>query len=653
MGAVKGQLGFLTQNTQLVPRMMKLIGQSQCPRQRISGIIYLLVERRVYDIVGLQEVWDGYGQDTIVKAWLYELGLKTPILKLQVKKEVPIKDILSHKKEVTTKTFKNDRNEEIGRIIDARPNSLKAQIVYDRHFVMGPDTDKAPLDIHIIDILLSSVFKNLPEWVKKHIDIEALKKKIGIEIQDGGLLILTMGGCPIIAASGFVYCCSTYLDALSNKGALYARIEVGDDYIHVFNTHLQAHGFPDVRKHQLEELKTFIENATSDKKGQYDGHPVVLLGDFNIVGGSSEYNTTLRQFLKSLNLVDAWYMMNPKSPGYTWSGKGQNKDPNGPWWILGNVLAGESGGQQRLDYFFYKEGSSKVIPNPKSVSLLPPGPQTLYYFVPEWEKWWKSEKVSNLRKAPILKGEIKPNGIYGLHITGNKLMQQSPDQWDGTQWVGNAGDRIARVGKYTIYVPGPIPSAIVIAKIKRIHKTYASAELLEVKPLPISSIPFFSHTVSDHLGVEMTCGLVPRSRIRRIEVQIDKNGKITVKPNPAAISNGFHVEWHVEADKWGAKGFELKLPKHKNSPFGNVNEDILKWIEEPQPCKSVIHGPIEWPKGVKKYPYAVRFSKSPKQVSVTATLIGPSESRDSDWADPEWSGSEWRIESADWPTGSD
>lgn len=122
-----------------------------------------------------------------------------------------------------------------------------------------------------------------------------------------------------------------------------------------------------------------------------------------------------------------------------------------------------------------------------------------------------------------------------------------------------------------------------------------------------------------------------------------------MKPNPAFVYNGFHVEWHIEANKWGAKGFELKLLKHENSPFGNVNEDILKWIEEPQPCKSVIHGPIEWPKGVKEYRYGVRFSKSPEQESVTATLIGPSESPD---FDPEWNGSEWRIESADWPTGS-
>ena len=61
---------------------------------------------------------------------------------------------------------------------------------------------------------------------------------------------------------------------------------------------------------------------------------------------------------------------------------------------------------------------------------------------------------------------------------------------------------------------------------------------------------------------------------RRIGVKIGKDGKITVTPNPAVVANGDYVQWHIEANDWGAKKFELTLPGGKDSPFGNLDNDI-------------------------------------------------------------------------------
>lgn len=762
IGEAKGELKFLTQNTQLLPgEMLKLFGQCKAKYERVPCIIDLIGK---YDIIGLQEVFDEDAQNKIVRAWHTGHHLETYRVNLD---EV----ILSQKQEVADGQ----------RIIDGRPNDRQAQIVFDKHFVMGPDQS------------------NLN--------------------QDGGLIILTKGNYPLIAASGFVFKKCAGLDCISNKGALYARVQVGPseaDYIHVFNTHLQAHDYPEVRTLQLGELKTFIERATN-KDG---GHPIVLLGDLNIVAekylfrcdyfsgedgkelirylcddcgvnwakeenavfahvdlrdredcgaliiiifedrnsveikidkkmekgiltvnvltyedGKPQYTTgkthNLRvrtendnlntyaytpeyeQLLKRLpqDLVDLWEKRKPSQPGHTWIEADPKTKKDSPWGGLGNQLAGESDTPQRIDYIFYDTGTKVLTLNPKSVSRVPSGPpKTLYCFDDVGEEYFglvkseeskeyftqlegdrtfyligdREEKVreeleslgitlgnnATIRKTQdgawtlwFITGRetviVREAGgkLYAYREKCNKIFEEGEDGKveyleSGRLTIFNLIFRIDVAGLEEDLSNGSIPdklrekfnendvplseNAAVETVKKKGEWPITDGEKIYVVKKRNSTLyvykdkcDFRNYTVSDHLGVEMSCVVAPPPRIKRIEVQIGTKGNITVTPKSAEVDNGDHVEWHIKANGWGAHRFELELPRDTSSPFGNVDENIVGLLEELRRGNSVTLGPIEWPKRVRnipirfRYTYHVRFSKGPEQVSLTVALVDP------------------------------
>ena len=320
---------FLTQNVQLLP------GYSLAIDERVPCIIDLISG---YHIIGLQEVFDDDSQNRIIKAWYNKL-VKTP-------KWISLKKaILEQKKDLAQLKTRG--------VIDARPNEEKAQIVYDEYFVMGPDQKWDPLS------------------------------------QDGGLIILST--YPIIAASGFVYTESRGADSLANKGALYARINLApaskreDCYIHVFVTHAQATrkddpaGCAQDRKEQFKELRQFIQNATAGKDGGYDGYPIIVMGDFNVIADKAA-NSEYRAMLDELRgLSDVWDKLNPQLPGHTLIGTDQKTRAPSPWGNLGNTLAMEPDMPQRIDYFFYYYGNRLML-DPKSIELVPSKQGTLYCF---------------------------------------------------------------------------------------------------------------------------------------------------------------------------------------------------------------------------------------------------------------------------------
>jgi endonuclease/exonuclease/phosphatase family metal-dependent hydrolase len=310
---------FFTQNAQLLPSFSPAIDE------RVPCIIDLI---SVYHIIGLQEVFKEDSQDRIIKAWYNKIAKTPKCISLK-------KGILEREKKDLAQL----------KAIDARPNKEEAQIVYDEYFVMGPDK------------------KDIPE--------------------DGGLTILST--YPIIAVSGFVYSKSLLPDSLASKGALYARInlapasKIKDCYIHVFVTHMQAtrkykpKECVKVRKSQFAELKKFMQNATAAKDGKYDGYPIVLMGDFNVIADKAA-NSEYRDMLKTLDLKleDVWDKLKPKSLGHTWIGMNQTTSFHSPWGNLGNTLATESvkPQKQRIDYFFYRPGT-KLKLKPKSIELVP------------------------------------------------------------------------------------------------------------------------------------------------------------------------------------------------------------------------------------------------------------------------------------------
>ena len=110
---------------------------------------------------------------------------------------------------------------------------------------------------------------------------------------DGGLLILSR--FPIVESEFRPFMYSVLSDSLANKGILYAKIRIGDCFLNIFNTHLQASYFGSTNYHwdisaktridHIDEMCEFIKEVISDRgldtDDKNDGHCLVM-GDFNV-----------------------------------------------------------------------------------------------------------------------------------------------------------------------------------------------------------------------------------------------------------------------------------------------------------------------------------------------------------------------------------
>ena len=109
---------------------------------------------------------------------------------------------------------------------------------------------------------------------------------------DSGLLILSR--YPIIEHDFYEYFLNVSGDATTNKGVLFAKIEIKKNkFLFLFNTHLQASYFDDtqaninftikVRAKQTEELINFIYNILLKiPQKDVENGKIILAGDFNI-----------------------------------------------------------------------------------------------------------------------------------------------------------------------------------------------------------------------------------------------------------------------------------------------------------------------------------------------------------------------------------
>ncbi len=109
---------------------------------------------------------------------------------------------------------------------------------------------------------------------------------------------------PIIGRHALIYEVAAGVDAFAAKGVLHARLWRGgessvDQAIDVFVTHLQAGGKPDIQREQIDQLAAFMRAHSSP------GIPIMLMGDFNIKGETSDemYNYLINS-LADLDLID-------------------------------------------------------------------------------------------------------------------------------------------------------------------------------------------------------------------------------------------------------------------------------------------------------------------------------------------------------------
>ena len=106
---------------------------------------------------------------------------------------------------------------------------------------------------------------------------------------DGGLIILSR--FPIVSKLFVPYQYGVIADSLSQKGLLYAKIQIKDSFLHLFSTHLQAsyfysgeHNFLcswETRMSQINQINYIMSEILSQEyKNEKD--KALLVGDFNV-----------------------------------------------------------------------------------------------------------------------------------------------------------------------------------------------------------------------------------------------------------------------------------------------------------------------------------------------------------------------------------
>ena len=188
-------------------------------------------------------------------------------------------------------------------------------------------------------------------------------------ICDGGLLLLSK--YPIIENDWFPYFINISGDAVSKKGVLYAKIQIGKRFLFLFNTHLQASYYDEsyesfnntvqTRTHQTEELINYIYNKILIiQKSEIENGKIILIGDFNIdahnnIFAQKKYNIPkykiseyeiFKQKLNKLGLVNDLMLKKYNEHLYTF---GNNDKPEYDHALTGKA---DLNMKQTLDYIW-------------------------------------------------------------------------------------------------------------------------------------------------------------------------------------------------------------------------------------------------------------------------------------------------------------
>lgn len=328
-------LRILNLNTMLIP--FELVAPAYRERgQELKNFII-----KDFDIVLLQEVFSKKTQQDFIEKWY-------------LAKDLSKSDTLENQK---IQVYEDE-------ILNQRPNDIKVSGASGMFYVSGP----------------------------KRKDLKTLF--------GSGLLLLSK--YPIIYSNVFCFKDRAGTDVFASKGVIYAKIKTGEsdnEYIHFFATHIQSHGYINVRQKNIEEFFSFVSKIMSDEiKKTNSINPVIITGDFNVPANnedkeiSPEYifltekidvmcqkiNSTLKN--GSFYLKDLWVEKNPGNLGYTWIAKDEEEIKNSPYGEIGNTIAIEKKGAERIDYIFYFEGGSSFKTESLNINLVPKKPEKIYSF---------------------------------------------------------------------------------------------------------------------------------------------------------------------------------------------------------------------------------------------------------------------------------
>jgi len=182
-----------------------------------------------------------------------------------------------------------------------------------------------------------------------------------LRIFGGGLMIMSKH--PIVERHEIIFDKGSHSDRFVAKGVLYAKLQVGSSFIHVFNTHLQAsygyefdwsgaNPYTPIRNKQLKKLTSFIERLTSK-----DNYPIMVMGDFNVNARvAPDDGTDSTEYIEMMQLLS--------SPSYEIVDLlRENHGGQHPITYGGNGVshgASSVGGGQRLDFMLELRKDTKA-----------------------------------------------------------------------------------------------------------------------------------------------------------------------------------------------------------------------------------------------------------------------------------------------------
>ena len=225
-------------------------------------------------------------------------------------------------------------------ILGGKANSTRAGLFAEADHLRGHDVvvleeafDNGPSDT--LKSRLSSRYPNQTPVLGRSRSgwDETLGSYSSLTPEDGGVTILSRW--PITHRVQYVYAEGCGADWFSNKGFVYARLDVDGRPVHVVGTHVQDEDSacfgrgPEVRAEQFAELDGFLDGLAIPAD-----EPIVITGDLNVVKESPEYAT----MLTALDATAPSFAGHP----YSW-------DPET------NPLA-SSGGREQLDYVLFRRG---------------------------------------------------------------------------------------------------------------------------------------------------------------------------------------------------------------------------------------------------------------------------------------------------------
>jgi hypothetical protein len=97
---------------------------------------------------------------------------------------------------------------------------------------------------------------------------------------------------------------------LSQKGILYAQIQIKDDFLHLFSTHVQASYLDSTeynwnlsllaRSNQIHEISAIMKNILDT---HYTYGKVLLVGDMNVDASGYEYKIHVYKYINIIEIL--------------------------------------------------------------------------------------------------------------------------------------------------------------------------------------------------------------------------------------------------------------------------------------------------------------------------------------------------------------